>query len=102
MAHFKENQDHMAHLRASGAHQDTVDFVQNCHDEIIQLLDGLNEVFQPYPDGECLFFYMFNDLLIYLDQADPADPADPAIASPLVPEGAPTDDDGMMVDDDCK
>jgi hypothetical protein len=33
MAHFKENQDHLAHLRASGAHQDTVDFVQNCHDE---------------------------------------------------------------------
>jgi hypothetical protein len=102
LAHFKENQEHLGHLRTSGAHLDAVAFVQNCHDKIIQLLDSLNESQSsrrsesPYPDGECLFFYVLNYLLIYLDLADPA------IALPPFPEGDLADDDNMMVDDDCK
>lgn len=80
-----------------------MDFVQSCHYEIIQLLNGLAEVSQSsrqsgsrYPDGECLFLYAFNYVLICLDLADPPN------ASPPFTEGALRDDDAMMVDDDCK
>jgi hypothetical protein len=58
LAHFKENLDHLNHLRASGVHQDTLAFVQNCHDEIMQLLHSIDEEFDPrssYPAGECIF-----------------------------------------------
>jgi hypothetical protein len=102
LTHFKENQEHLGLLRTSGAHLDAVDFVQHCHDEIIQLLDSLNESpslrrsESPSSDGECLFFYVFNYLLIYLDLADPV------IASPPFSEGALVDEDNMMVDDDCE
>ena len=59
------NLSHLEHLQAAGADQDTIDFVQNCHDELLQFLDSPDEGFQlsrllnsPQPDGECLIFYM--------------------------------------------
>jgi hypothetical protein len=76
-SHLRENLDHLDHLRASGAHQDTVDFVQGCHYKITQLLDDPAEESRssgqsgsPYPDSVYLLFYAFNYLLICLDLAD--------------------------------
>jgi hypothetical protein len=64
--HFRENSTHLDHLRASGAQQDTIAFVQGCHYQITQLLNSLEESQSsgqsgsPYPDGE----YLLNCLLI--------------------------------------
>ncbi|KAN0132060.1 hypothetical protein V8E53_010097, partial [Lactarius tabidus] len=63
LTHFKDNLDHLNYLRASGAHQDTLSFVESCHDEIMQLLHSIDGDFDlgsssladptsaPYPDG---------------------------------------------------
>lgn len=75
-----------------------MDFVQDCHYQITQLLYSLDERSQssgqsgsPYPDSEYLFFYAFNYLLICVL-------ADAPMAPPLFSE----DNDAMMVDDHCK
>jgi hypothetical protein len=36
--HFRDNQEHLNNLIASGAHQETVDFVQECDNQITELL----------------------------------------------------------------
>ncbi|KAN0128804.1 hypothetical protein V8E53_013391 [Lactarius tabidus] len=90
--------------KASGAHQDTLSFVEGCHHEIMQFLHSIDEEFDsgssyladptsdPYPDADAHY------------QHDPADApypdADAYIDSPPPPEGV--DSDTMMVDDDCK
>lgn len=98
--HFKENLAHLNNLRASGANLDTLEFVENCHYELIQLLSSLADESQatrppasPDLDGESLFFYAFNHILICFDLADP--PIDP----PSFSEGVSRDEDAMMVDD---
>jgi hypothetical protein len=58
LAHFKDNLDHLNYLRASGAHSDTLAFVQNCHHEIMQLLHSIDEEFDPGPfhlASRCIF-----------------------------------------------
>ena len=72
LAHSKQNLQHLGHLQASGADQDTIYFVQECQNKILQLLNDLNEEVQssrlsksPDPDGECLILYSFIYLLIY-------------------------------------
>jgi hypothetical protein len=64
-----ENQEHLHNLIASGAHQDTVGFVQECHMQITWLLSDLADGSQSagqfrsaYPDGECKLFIL---LIIY-------------------------------------
>jgi hypothetical protein len=60
LAHFKDNLDHLNYLRASGAHQDTLSFVEGCHHEIMQLLHSIDEEFDSgssYLAGECIFTY---------------------------------------------
>jgi hypothetical protein len=59
--HFRDNLKHLNNLIASGAHQNTVDWVQSCHYQLEELLDSLAEESQssrqpgsPYPDGEHL------------------------------------------------
>jgi hypothetical protein len=57
LAHFKENLDHLNNLRASGEHLDTLAFMENCHNEIMQLLHSIDEDFEPgssYSAGECI------------------------------------------------
>ncbi|KAH9074891.1 hypothetical protein EDB83DRAFT_2312377 [Lactarius deliciosus] len=83
--HLKENLTHLNHLRASGAHQSSVDFVQNCYNQISQLLNSLAEGSRssrwsgyPYPDNL----------------------ADASVAPPSFLEGGSRDNDAMMVDDD--
>jgi hypothetical protein len=58
--HFRENQEHLNNLIATGADQDTVDFVQECDTQITELLSSLAEESQSsrqsrsaYPDGRC-------------------------------------------------
>lgn len=64
--HFKHNQSHLGHLKASGADQSLVDFVQDCQYKIIQLLSNLKESQpsrqsgSPDPAGEYLIFFAFN------------------------------------------
>lgn len=102
--HSRENLEHLNNLIASGAHQETVDFVQQCHIEITQLLGSLTEGSQSsrqlgssHPGGKCLiFFNALNNLLICLDLADAP------IASPSFLEAELRDDDDMMVNDDRK
>jgi hypothetical protein len=67
--HFRDNLDHLNQLRASGAHQDSVDLVQGCHYQTSLLLNSLAEESQsskqsgsPYPDGEYL---IFDPLIVY-------------------------------------
>ena len=87
----------------SGANQDTLDFVQNCHYQMLQLLDSLDgrsnisgPSRSPYTGGEYLISYNINPLLICLD------PADTPIGSPQISEGelADSDSDGMVIDGD--
>ena len=59
--HYKDNLSHLHQLMASGADQDSVKFVQDCHYEITQLLKDLAEESQSsrqsessYPEGEYL------------------------------------------------
>ena len=61
-SHFKANAEHLEHLRNSGANQDFVDFVQDCHDQMVDLIDSFNEGTHfsgqsgsPYPSGECSY-----------------------------------------------
>ena len=57
LTHFKANLDHLTNLRHSGAHQDTLAFVEDCHNEIMQLLHNIVEDFDPgsfYPASECI------------------------------------------------
>ena len=63
--HFKNNQAHLDHLRASGAQRDDVNFVQDCQDQISQLLYSLDQRSQssvqsrsPYPDSEYSLFIL--------------------------------------------
>ncbi|KAN0135290.1 hypothetical protein V8E53_006855 [Lactarius tabidus] len=116
LAHFKDNLDHLNYLRASGAHQDTLSFVEGCHHEIMQLLHSIDEEFDsgssyladptsaPYPDADAHYQHAdapYPDADAHY-QHDPADApypdADAYIDSPPPPEGA--DSDTMMVDDD--
>jgi hypothetical protein len=68
--HFRESSSHLDHLRASGAQQETIAFVQGCHHKITGVLNSLEESQSsgqsgsPYPDGEYLLFPAFNYLLI--------------------------------------
>ena len=63
--HLKKNLEHLKHLRATGAHQDLVDFVEGCQYRITDLLNGISELSKSskqsehsYPDldGEFLLF----------------------------------------------
>jgi hypothetical protein len=70
LTHFKDNLDHLNYLRASGAHQDTLSFVESCHDEIMQLLhsiDGDFDLGSSSLAGECIFTYADKYWLICLD-----------------------------------
>ena len=95
--HLKENLAHLNHLRASGTHQSSVDFVQNCYNQVSQLLNSLARWSgYPNPDSECPHILCFNYLLICLDLADAS------VAPPSFLEGGSRDNDAMMVDDDGK
>jgi hypothetical protein len=104
--HFRLNQDHLAHLRASGANQDTVNSVQGCHYLMMEMVNELGGPSRgPYSSrqsgptdsvGEHLISYDFNHLLICLDLADAS------IAPPPFSEGELAVNDAMMVDDDCE
>jgi hypothetical protein len=63
--HSRDNLKHLNNLIASGAPQNTVDFVQSCHQKLSELLTSLSEESQsskqpgsPYPDGEHLIFML--------------------------------------------
>ena len=101
--HFKENLAHLSKLRSSGGDLDTLEFVENCHYELTQLLSSLAEDSQatrppvsPYPDGKSLVFNVFNHILIGFDLADA--PIDP----PPFSGGVSRDEDAMIVDDNSK
>jgi hypothetical protein len=72
MAHFKENNSHLALLqtlvKTHPGHQASLDLVKNSHDMVLQLLASSNEKLQSEstdPDGEYFLFYLINHLLIY-------------------------------------
>lgn len=101
--HFKENLAHLSNLRSSGGNLDTLEFVENCHYELTQLLSSLAEDSQatrppasPYPDGESLVFNAFNHILIGFDLAN-------ALIDPPPFSGEVSrNEDAMMVDDYSK
>ena len=61
-SHFRQNQEHLDYLTESGADLDTLAFVQNCHYQILELLNVLAEGAQseqhgsPYAAGKLLNF----------------------------------------------
>ena len=86
--HLKRNQKHLAQLKASGAHQDTIKLVTNCDYELAALLSSLGkgshagQSGSSYPHGKHLISYNTRDyLLICFDLADAH------IASPPFSEG---------------
>lgn len=104
-SHFRANAEHLEQLRNSGANKDFVDFVQDCHDQMIVLIDSFNEGAHssgqsrsPYPSGECSYDFQddFNYLLICLDLADAP------MASPPFLEEELSVNDPMNVDGDCE
>ena len=55
--HFKDNLAHLNNLRASGEHLDALAFVENCHNEMVELLHGIDEAVDPGSfnlAGECI------------------------------------------------
>ena len=58
--HFKQNLQHLDHLMESGADLDTLAFVEECHYQMLELLNTLTEGAQsgqhgsPYAAGELL------------------------------------------------
>ena len=55
--HFKDNLAHLNNLRASGEHLDALAFVEHCHNEMVELLHGIDEAFDPGSfnlAGECI------------------------------------------------
>ena len=72
MNHFRQNQEHLEQLLISQANQDYVDFVQGCHDQMVDLIDSLGggvhssgQPGTPYSGGECSYDFQvnFTDLL---------------------------------------
>ena len=60
--HLRKNLAHLEHLRATGAHQDLVDFVEGCQYKITDLINGISEQSKSkqsevsYPDLDGKFF----------------------------------------------
>ena len=56
--HHKKSSDYLIQLRASGGHQDLVNYVQGCHENTAELLssteDSQSSSRSPYPEGEQL------------------------------------------------
>ena len=85
-SHFTRNQNHLAQLKASGAHQDTIKLVTDCDYELATLLSSLTKGSHAGQSGSSypqhLISYNTRDyLLICFDLADAH------IASPLFSEG---------------
>ena len=49
LVHFKENLDHLNNLRASREHLDSLAFVEDCHNKLMELLHSIDEEFDPRP-----------------------------------------------------